>query len=522
MKIICLKNLNVPVNSGADVIKNKIAKIIKVNVSDFNFSILKKSIDARKKNEIKHVYNVRIDFIKPVKYDKKCVEIVEIAEYSIQKSKKQAEVAIVGAGPCGLFSALALIESGIKPVIFERGKKIEDRTKDVNSFFTTAKLNVESNVQFGEGGAGAFSDGKLNTGIKNERSSYVLKKFVECGAPDCILYDAHPHIGTDNLKIVVKNIREKIISHGGEFVFEAKVTDFVCNNGKIASIIYEKDGKKFERTFKHVVLAVGHSARDVFTLLKNKTILEAKPFSVGVRIEHLREDINKAQYGMEIGISAEYKLSKMLDNGRGVYTFCMCPGGVVVPSSSEEFGVVTNGMSYFKRDEINSNSALLVSVNPSDFGSSDVLAGVDFQRRLERLAYDFGGKNYKAPYQLVGDLFANKTSNGFGKVKPSYAIGVKGANFNEILPNYVVDGLKEGIKAFDNRLKGFAKDDSVLTGIETRSSSPVKIVRGETGESLHIKGLYPAGEGAGYAGGITSSAVDGVYIAEKIIEKINA
>lgn len=521
MKQKIIKNINLPINSGIDVLAVKISSMLKVKQNEFNFRILKKSIDARRKDDLKEVYTVSVNIKEGVKH-KRVYEEVDVSVYSVIKSKKREEVAVIGAGPCGLFCALALAESGLIPVVFERGRKIEEREKDVDLFCSGGTLNTDSNIQFGEGGAGAFSDGKLNTGIKNVRSNYVFERFVECGAPDSILYDARPHIGTDRLKITVRGLREKIISLGGRFEFSAKVTDFEIENSMLHGIFYEQNGEKKAFNCSYAVLAVGHSAREMFTLLKDKTDMEQKAFSVGVRIEHLREDINKAQYGRDIGISADYKLSKILENKRGVYTFCMCPGGVVVPASSEEGGVVTNGMSNYARDAENSNSALLVSVNPEDFGSKDVLAGVEYQRTLEKLAYTAGGGNYFAPYQLVGDFLNGKKSTGYGKVKPSYQRGVKAADFNEILPSYVCDGLKDGICDFERRLRGFSNEESVLTGVETRSSSPVRILRAESGDALRIQGLYPAGEGAGYAGGITSAAVDGVMVAEKIIEKINS
>lgn len=521
MKINQISGISLPVGSKVETLAKRIGDLLGIKQNQFSFKILKKSIDARKKSDIREIYSVEVNVKRGIKYNKQFLKEVEVETFAISKSSKNARVAVVGAGPCGLFCALALCESGITPVIFERGKKIEERDEDVHSFFAGAELNTESNVQFGEGGAGAFSDGKLNTGIKNIRIKYVLEKFVESGAPDCILYDSHPHIGTDRLKPTVKNLREKIISLGGRFEFSAKVTDIVQQDGKLTSLVYTQNGQTKTFDCDIAVFAIGHSARDTFEMLNQKTVLQQKAFSVGVRIEHKREDINVAQYGKDIGVSADYKLSKMLSNSRGVYTFCMCPGGVVVPATSEKGMVVTNGMSDFMRNADNSNSALLVSVNPQDFESAHPLAGVEYQRKLEKLAFKLGGESYSAPYQLVGDFLKGKVSNGIGDVKPSYSRGVSGVDFNEIFPNYVSNGLKEGILDFDKKLKGFAKEDSILTGIETRSSSPVRVLRNEDMESVSIKGLYPAGEGAGYAGGITSSAVDGVLIAEKIIEKVN-
>ena len=520
MKVNLITNISLPVNSDIAVLSKKVGDMLEVKQNQFSFKIVKKSIDARKKGDIREIYSVEVNIKNGVKH-KRVYKEVEKEVFSLIKAKKSARVGIVGAGPCGLFCALALAESGVAPVVFERGKNIEDREKDVNSFFVSGDIDEDSNVQFGEGGAGAFSDGKLNTGIKNIRKSYVFEKFVQFGAPDQILYDAHPHIGTDKLKPTVKALRERIISLGGKFEFGAKVVGIEQSQGKITALKYEKQGKTYLFDCDIAVFAIGHSARDTFKMLKEKTVLEQKAFSVGVRIEHKREHINLSQYGKDIGVSAEYKLSKMLDNGRGVYTFCMCPGGVVVPATSEKGMVVTNGMSNFARRDDNSNSALLVSVTPEDFGSTDCLAGVEYQRKLEKIAYEVGGKDFSAPYQLVGDFLDKKVSTEIGEVKPSYARGVKGVDFNQILPSYVSDGLKRGILDFDNKLSGFARRDAVLTGVETRSSSPVRILRDENLESVNVKGLYPAGEGAGYAGGITSAAVDGVQIAQKIIEKIN-
>lgn len=522
MKRIILKNLKLPVNYTEDKLLGAICHAISLKKGKVSYEIIKKSLDARRKDEIKFVFTLSLTLSKDAKYNRRAVEIEDYEEYIPQKLKKKsdARVVVIGAGPCGLFCALTLAEGGVKPILLERGRKIEERTKTVNAFWSGGKLDEDSNVQFGEGGAGAFSDGKLNTGTKSAKQDYVFRKFVECGAPKCILYDAHPHIGTDRLKPTVRGIRERILALGGRCEFGAKVVDFEIEDGNARAVKYVQDGQEKVQECDFVVLATGHSARDIFSLLKDKTTFIQKPFSVGVRIEHKQSDINIAQFGKEIGISSEYKLSHRLKNGRGVYTFCMCPGGYVVPSASEEGGVVTNGMSNFSRDGENANSALLVSVNPEDFGS-DVLGGVEFQRKLERLAFRVGGGDYVAPYQTVGDFMENRESTGYGEVKPSYCRGVKGANFREILPEFVCEGLKEGLVAFEYKLKGFKTPEAVMTGVETRSSSPVRILRGENLTALCVNNLYPAGEGAGYAGGITSSAVDGVTVAEEIINRIN-
>ena len=511
-------NLKMPLNFTMDEVAGRVKNLVKCKGS-IAVRLLKKSIDARKK-DIHYNLTVAVEFFDGARYDKRLVEEKDVEYYSVKKAKTNKTVAVIGAGPCGLFCALALAESGLTPIVFERGGKIEEREKKVDLFFRGGALDEDTNIQFGEGGAGAFSDGKLNTGTKNPRQEYVFRKFVECGAPECILYDSHPHIGTDKLKIAVKGIRDKILSLGGKFLYNAKVDEFIISDGKIEGVGYVKGSKREYLKVQDVVLAIGHSARDTYEILKDKTPFERKPFSVGVRVEHTRQSVNLSQFGRDIGISAEYKLSHKAKNGRGVYTFCMCPGGVVVPATSEAGGVVTNGMSYFARNCENSNSAILVSVTPDDFGEGGVLKGVEYQRNLEKLAFSLSG-DYKAPCQKVSDFLENKKTLEFGSVTPSYSRGVVGANLREILPSYVSDGLDEGIRAFGERAEFFRDLDAVLTGVETRSSAPVRILRNDVGEAISIQGLYPAGEGAGYAGGITSASTDGVWIAEKIVEKIN-
>ena len=511
-------NLKMPLTFNLDEVRGRVKSLLKCN-GQLSVRIIKKSLDARKK-DIHYNLTVAVEFSSGARYDKRLVETKDIEIYTPKKTNKSTRVAVIGAGPCGLFTALALAESGLRPIVFERGSSIDERTKKVDGFWSGGEFDEDTNIQFGEGGAGAFSDGKLNTGTKNPRQEYVFRKLVECGAPECILYDAHPHVGTDKLKIAVKGLREKIISLGGKFLYDTKVDNFVVKDGRIAELGYVSSDGRGSMVVDEVVLSIGHSARDTYEILSKITPFERKPFSVGVRIEHLREKVNISQFGRDIGLQAEYKCSHRLGDGRGVYTFCMCPGGVVVPASSEVGGVVTNGMSYFSRDEVNSNSAILVSVIPDDFGEGGVLKGVEYQRNLERLAYSISC-DYKAPCQRVADFFENKPTTTFGSVIPSYKRGVVGANLKDILPTYVSHGIDESIRAFGERSEFFRDLDAVLTGVETRSSAPVRILRGENYEALGIKGLYPAGEGAGYAGGITSSAVDGVRIAERIVEKLN-
>ena len=419
---------------------------------------------------------------------------------------------------------LSLQKTGISPIIIEQGQQVEERKKTIDEFLLNGKLNPLSNVQFGEGGAGTFSDGKLTTGINNKFCKKVLHEFVKFGAPEEILYLSKPHIGTDNLITIIKNIRNHIISKGGTFLFNSKVIDFKIENGQIKSVYYvssknstiNSTNKTSEIKTSTVILAIGHSSRDTFeTLYKKGILMEAKNFSVGVRIEHLQKDINLAQYGNITKLKlppAEYKLAYHSPSGRSCYTFCMCPGGVVMASSSEPNTIVTNGMSYFLIVLENANSAVLVNVTPNDFDNSTPLGGIYFQKDLEEKAFVLGGSNYYAPVQRVDDFLANKKSEFIGTVKPSYLPGVTLSNLNEILPNFVASTLKEGILHFDTKLHGFANPDSILTGVETRSSSPVKILRNSNLTS-NISGLYPCGEGAGYAGGIMSAAVDGIRCA---------
>ena len=480
--------------------------------------IYKKSIDARKKEDIYYNYTIDIelkDKNKEKKYEQ--VEEYKFSQINVTRKNKVAPV-IIGAGPAGLFAGLILVENGIKPIILERGKQIEERIKDVEDFIQNRKFNTTSNIQFGEGGAGTFSDGKLNTGNTSIFSRKVLEEFVKFGAPKEILYTAKPHIGTDNLRNIVKNIREYIIKNGGQVLFNEKVTDFEIENGKITAVICSK---RIETD--SVILAIGHSARDTFKKLYELGIeIQPKNFAVGVRIEHLQKDINRAQYGDKTKLklpTADYKLVYHAKNGRTCYTFCMCPGGQVMASNSEENSIATNGMSNFARDGENANSALLVNVTVDDYYNSTPLDGMYFQEDLERKAFELGGRNYNAPIQRVGDFLENRKTMELGKVKPTYMPGVTMSNLNEILPEFVSGTLKEGIVGLDKKMHGFANKDAILTGVETRSSSPVQITRDkENLNSTSVQGLYPCGEGAGYAGGIMTAAIDGIKCAIKVLE----
>lgn len=507
---------------------NEIEKKFHIGEGDIkSYKIFKKSTDARKKNDIHFVYTVDIEVDKEEallkKYGKKGIIKTPILKYDYKAiaPKEFSRPIIVGFGPAGLFAGLILAQMGFKPIILERGKSIDERARDVESFWESGELNPESNVQFGEGGAGTFSDGKLTTLIKDPRCRKVLEEFVAAGAPEEVLYLNKPHIGTDILRGVVKQIRNTIISLGGEVRFKSKVTDLLIEENRVVGLEVNNDelikGDK-------VLLALGHSARDTFEILYNRKLeISQKGFSIGVRIEHPQDLINEKQYGKfahhkKLG-AADYKLSAHFDNGRSAYTFCMCPGGMVVAAASEEGKLVTNGMSYHARDKENSNSALLVGVNPSDYGSDHPLAGVEFQRKWEGLAFKAGGGSYKAPAQRVGDFLRDRASENIGEVNPTYEPGVTMTDLRSCLPDYVTETLKLALVDFDRKIKGFASEDAIMTGVESRSSSPIRIQRDESLQS-NIRGIYPVGEGAGYAGGIISAAVDGIKVAEEVANGI--
>ena len=514
MRLLTISDIKLPIDRA----EKELVKIAekKLGGKAGYFAIRKKSLDARDKNNIRYIYTVECSKQPMTK------ERVE-REKLPQAKLPQERVLIVGSGPAGLFAAIRLIERGICPLLIERGAPVEEREGEINSFFSTGKLNTESNVQFGEGGAGTFSDGKLNTQTHSPLNGEVLETFARFGAPKEILYLSKPHIGSDNLKRVVRNMRQYILSQGGEVRFRTRLEDLKISDGRVTAAVIKSVNADLVCSNEEIVpvsaviLAVGHSARDTFEMLLRRGVpMRAKDFAVGVRIEHLQEKIGYAQYGGSYKKlpAADYKLVSHASE-RAAFTFCMCPGGYVMPAASEEGGVVTNGMSNYAREGRNANSALIAQVTRSDFGDAP-LAGVEFQRKIERAAYQAGGGDYVAPVQRVEDFLKDRASCGFGEVLPTYAAGTAFADFRAVLPQPIIDSLKGAIVDMDRKLKGFADPDGLLTAAETRTSSPVRIERDESLQSIGVKGLYPCGEGAGYAGGITSSAADGLRAAEAV------
>ena len=525
--MIRVSNLRIPLSYSSDTLKKKVCRELRISDSAVkSLNLYRRSIDARKKDNIYFLCSVDVElYTNENAAVKKCknAAIVKPYSYEVPKWNGGTSPLVVGMGPAGLFAALILAQSGAKPIVIERGRDVDSRTADVDKFWNSGKLNCESNVQFGEGGAGTFSDGKLNTGTKDNRQRKVLNEFVNHGAPEEILYNAKPHIGTDKLKITVKSIREEIISLGGKVMFETKLTGIKDKDGKISGASVESGGKESVIETDSIILAIGHSARDTFEMLYGKKLpIEAKAFSVGARIEHLREEIDKSQYGKFAGNkalgAAYYKMNVRTEDKRGAYTFCMCPGGKVVNASSEEDMLCTNGMSEFSRDSVNSNAALLVGVTPGDFESDNPLGGMYFQRKLEKAAFTLGGGGYCAPVQRVEDFINGCKTSKIGSVKPSIMPNYELSDLNRILPEYVSNNMKTAIRDMGKKLRGFDCGDAVLTGLETRSSSPIRIIRdNKTLQSIALGGLYPCGEGAGYAGGIISAAVDGIKCAEAVI-----
>lgn len=537
--LLRLTELKLPLNhTGAELTAAILKRLHLLPEQLAGFSIKRRGYDARKKTAITFIYTVDIRLHDSVENPAILERLLADRHISPAPDTRYRHVAtalpnqtdwlrpiVIGTGPCGLFAGLILSQSGFRPLILERGKPVRERTKDTFGLWRNSQLDPESNVQFGEGGAGTFSDGKLHSQIKDpgHYGLKVLEEFVRAGAPPEILYVSKPHIGTFRLVGMLEKMRETILALGGEIRFQSRADDIDIAHGQVQGVTLA-DGTRLAT--RHVVLAIGHSARDTFHMLHNRGVyMEAKPFSIGFRIEHPQSLIDHCRFGSHAGDpllgAADYKIVHHCSNGRAVYSFCMCPGGTVVAATSEAGQVVTNGMSQYSRNERNANSGMVVGITPDDYPGHP-LAGVDFQRHWEKHAFELGGSNYQAPAQLVGDFLANRASVRPGDIVPSYRPGVRWCNLDSALPEFAITALREALPVFDRQIPGFARHDAVLTGVETRTSSPVRIRRNDVFQSVNTTGLYPAGEGAGYAGGILSAAVDGIKVAEAVARDIVA
>ncbi|MFZ6712181.1 NAD(P)/FAD-dependent oxidoreductase [Undibacterium sp. TC9W] len=530
-----ITDLQLPLDHAEDELKVAVLKELGITEKELiNFTVFRRSYDARKKTAIILIYTIDVETTNEAALlasHRNRTKLSETPDTTYKfvthaDGKPFKRPVVIGFGPCGLFVALLLAEMGFNPIVLERGKTVRERTKDTWGLWRKRELKPESNVQFGEGGAGTFSDGKLYSQIKDPKhyGRKVLTEFVKAGAPEEIMYVSKPHIGTFRLVKMIEEMRQNIEALGGEIRFEQKVTDIDIVDGKVQGVQLN-DGEYMETA--HVVLAIGHSARDTFKMIADRGVyVEAKPFSIGFRVEHPQSVIDKARFGPNAGNkilgAADYKLVHHAKNGRSVYSFCMCPGGTVVAATSEPGRVVTNGMSQYSRNERNANSAIVVGITPADYPGNP-LAGIDLQRALEEKAYEVGGGNYNAPGQLIGDFLAARASTELGTVEPSYKPGITLCDLATVLPEFAITAIREALPEFEKKIKGFAMKDAILTGVETRTSSPIRIKRNDDDlQSLNTRGLFPAGEGAGYAGGILSAAVDGIRVAEAVALDIQA
>ncbi|MGP5133877.1 NAD(P)/FAD-dependent oxidoreductase [Psychrobacter cibarius] len=534
--MIRLTEIKLPLNHAPADLTTAITTKLKISAEQMaSFVMFKRGYDARNKRNIQLIYTLDItltdsdltnDLLVQFESDNHVKATPDTSYKYVGAAPEDLteRPVVIGFGPCGLLAALTLAQMGFKPIIIERGNEVRQRTKDTFGFWRQRKLNTESNVQFGEGGAGTFSDGKLYSQVKdpNHYGRKVMTEFVKAGAPDEILFVSKPHIGTYKLVTMVEKMRAEIIALGGEVRFATRVDDLHITDSKVTGVTLNT-GETLKTN--HVVLAVGHSARDTFQMIHDKGVyIEAKPFSIGFRIEHKQSTIDQARFGDNAGNeilgAADYKLVHHCKNGRSVYSFCMCPGGTVVAAASEEGRVVTNGMSQYSRNERNANSAIVVGIDPERDYPNHPLAGIELQRQLETLAFELGGKDYSAPAQTIGDFLKGKPNSELGDVKPSYTPGITLTDLSKALPDFAVDAIREAIPAFNKKIQGFSSDDGLLTGVETRTSSPISIKRNKEFQSINTKGLFPAGEGAGYAGGILSAGIDGIKVAEAVAKSM--